>query len=364
VLGIDKASFPRYKACGGGLSPKVLKSLPFLPDGIIENVIDTVKLSCGCGDEFVIKAEEPFCHTVMREDFDLFLLERAKASGAHIKEGERVKEFHERGDLLEVLTDSHCYKGRFLIGADGAHSIIAKQARLASRRRFYYTVTAELQVPSSALEAHKTTGWIDIGTIPRGCAWIFPKKEHITLGVGAFYSAGSSGRELRSSIYEYMNRHVLLRDSCLKGDLHGHCISTLVDERSRIGKKNIFLTGEAGGLVDPFTGEGIYHAVRSAEILARLLAENGGETQEAYHRKIKEEFIAEFKIADSIARFVYYFPCYSHALLRRYAHLAGYYRSVLAGETGYRDIYRRMTHRIKTLFREKGFITRIRSPLS
>lgn len=356
VLAFDKAGFPRYKACGGGISPKVKRILSFSIDELVEDEADTIKLTHCLKNEFTVKSTMPVGHMLMRDKFDYFLLTKAKSAGSLIKEQEKVIDFKENKETVEVITDKNTYEASFFIGADGANSLVAEKSGLAQRRKNYFTLTAELKVPLKKLEENRSTIWIDIGKVPRGCGWIFPKKNHFTLGIGLFYSKKGRVKDPRFFIYEFINKHPALRGAELQGKIHGHYIATLTDDHSFICGDRIFLVGEAAGLVDPFTGEGIYCAIRSSQILAGIISGNMPleEIKEKYWEEIKKEFISEFKMAEYISRFVYTFPKYSHNLLLRHRHLGDYYQGLLRGDVSYGDVYSRMLNKMRLNFKEKA----------
>lgn len=356
VLAFDKAVFPRYKACGGGISPKVKQILPFSIDELIGNEVDSVVLTNNLKDAFLVKAGSTIVHMAMRDKFDYFLLNKAKSAGALIKENERVLNFNEGRDTVEVITDKSTYIARFLIGSDGANSLISKKSKLADKKKYYLTLTAELKLPHEKFQGNKSNIWVDIGGIPHGCAWIFPKEDHVTLGIGIFSSCRNKIKNLNSYIYKFIDEFEPLSGAEISGKIRGHYIATLVNERSKISKGRIFLAGEAAGFVDPFTGEGIYYAIRSAQILSSIMSKKTllDEMQKEYYEKIKKEFFGEFKIAQYISKFVYTFPKYSHSLLFKHRHLGDYYLALLKGDVSYSDVYKRMIGKIKLSFKEKG----------
>lgn len=356
VLALEKNKLPRYKACGGGLTPKILNVLPFSINELIENHTDTIGFSYKMKEKVLIKAKAPFCYTVMRKDFDHFLACKASNAGSKINECEKLINFSEKKELIEVETDKCRYKTQYLIGADGATSLIAKKSRLAEKKRFYLTLTAEIHMPEHAFNENRSISWGDFGGVERGYAWILPKKNHSTLGVGNFYVSNKKIKHIRNMILNYTENYSLLKNAVIHGPIRGHYIPTLIDNKSLIARGNIFLVGDAAGLVDPFTGEGIYYALRSSQILAKLFSKHKdiNDIQNEYHRIVSEEIISEFKIADKIAKLVYGFPGYAHRLLKKYNYLGDYYLNVLSGHTSYANTYERLTYRIKSMFLEKS----------
>ncbi|MBI2252677.1 MAG: geranylgeranyl reductase family protein [Armatimonadetes bacterium] len=353
VLALEKKKMPRYKACGGCLSPKIIKIIPVDISDLIERTVYTVGFTYCFKEEFLISAKRPIGHMLMRDKFDYLLAEKAKETGTVIKEDEALIALEESKEFIKVKTSKGDYQTRFLIGSDGANSIVAKSNNLAKKKRLFLTLTSEIFVNMDLLEENSKIAWVDMGNVPYGYAWIFPKGKHVTLGLGVFQTKKNSKSPI-SYLHKFINSHKLLKGAKLQ-KVYGHLLPTLVDSRVKISKGRVFLIGDAAGLVDPFLGEGIYYALRSAQIISNLILNNNGNLEELnllFHKNIHQELFPHFKAAEKISRFVFNFPRYSYSLLRDHKLLADFYQNVMQGEDSYETVFARMINKVKLGFKE------------
>jgi len=349
-LVLDKYVFPRYKACGGFISNKILKALDFDVTDMIEKNVYSCGLTYKSANGFKILMEESIGALISRDRFDNFLMEKAKIVGASFLQGERVIDFKKEEDLYKVFTDKGQYRCRYLIGADGANSIIRKKSRLAHKIKRFFTLTAEFALSGKVRDRTEDTAWFDLGDVPYGYGWVFPKAKHLTVGFGLFYGEDKRRKkDPKIYMHELHQKNKMISDLKM-GRMRGCFISTLTDERSNICGKGLFLAGEAAGLVDPFSGEGIYYAVASSKILSELIInnfDNESYISENYKNKIKEEILKEFKVASRLAKIIYTFPKLSFQILNEYKHLANYYYHLLSGNVSYQDLYDRLIDKVK-----------------
>lgn len=186
VLGLDKATHPRYKVCGGGLSARIDRILEDDYKSVVEHTIYGIQFSYRGADPFFLDSSSPIAYTVMRDRFDHFLVEKARRAGTEVHEDEPVMSCRQLSDGIEVTTDRGRYLAKVLIGADGANSLVAQQ--LFPGRRSRRMATLESEIPIGTAPHYPGTGraLIDIGATPAGYAWIFPKQERLSVGVGIF----------------------------------------------------------------------------------------------------------------------------------------------------------------------------------
>ena len=183
VLGLDKATHPRYKVCGGGLSARIDRILEDDYKSVVEHTVYGIQFSYRGADPFCLDSSSPIAYMVMRDRFDHFLLEKAKRAGSEVHESEPVTSCRQLPDGIEVITDRGRYLAKVLIGADGANSLVSQQ--LFPGRRSRRMATLESEVPIGATPHYPGVGraLIDIGATPAGYAWIFPKQERLSVGV-------------------------------------------------------------------------------------------------------------------------------------------------------------------------------------
>src|SRR3954462_3581823 len=182
VVGLERQRFPRDKPCGGGVTGRAAGALPFSIDPVVEDVVDTLEGALRYGRRVTRRATAPLAYMTQRKRLDHFLLEKAAAAGADVRDGVKVGDI--RSDGLTV--DGDDVRARVVIGADGCNGASAKQLGLA--REVAYGVALEANFPYDARYAH--TMLLEMGVIRGGYGWIFPKGDHLNLGVGGNESEG------------------------------------------------------------------------------------------------------------------------------------------------------------------------------
>lgn len=267
VCVIDKAPFPREKLCGGLLTGRTKKSFLdvfdtgwdtmyehrsngalFFHKGQVINSID------GYGELF-------FCN---RSTFDAMLLDLAKAKGADSVLGDRVKSVDTTAKIC-LLGSGRQLRYRYLIGADGVNSIVARALRSRGFDRGNHAFALQVEIPGTCCVENGTTRpEIHFGEVDWGYGWVFPKKNSCSVGLGGLYPKNPDIRTRFSEFYVARNGRPF------SGQLKGHFIPFGNYARHAVAKDCI-LVGDAAGLVDPITGEGIAHAIGSGHHAARSL---------------------------------------------------------------------------------------------
>ncbi len=261
VLLIDSEDFPRKKPCGGGLSLSAIKELEMsIPDNIIERICYGMR-SIYKGKGIEISDKIPAAYMVKREKFDNFLLLKAKSSGITFKNC-TCKEVKEHKDKITVHTDTGTFDTEICIGADGYFSKTAKAVRkpLSPDEKRFCLIC---HIPLSESKITKIMGnyvELDYGYINMGYAWLFPKSNCISAGIGG---ACSNGKQLKRDLKIFLAQHKLSTDLPFTG-----CFIPISNLKNPISTKRIMLIGDAAGFVDSFSGEGIKNAIISGKIAA------------------------------------------------------------------------------------------------
>ncbi|MBI3603306.1 MAG: geranylgeranyl reductase family protein [Nitrospirae bacterium] len=354
VLGLDKQTHPRYKVCGGGLSVRIDNILDAEFKTVVEHTVYGVQFSYGGQDPFFIESPSPIAYMVMRDRFDYLLLEKARRAGTEVHEEEQAVGFLQLPDGVEVTTDRGRYRTKVLIGADGANSLVAQ--RLFPGRRLHRMPTLESEIGIGQAPVYPGQGkvLIDLGATQRGYAWIFPKTERLSIGVAEFRGRPASPKDV-------FDRFV--RDEKGLAGLSvprpiGHPLPLFNSaEAAQTGlvQHRAILVGDAGHLVDPLFGEGIYYAVRSGQIAAASVLGTFHDRRRTlldYELAVAREIYAEFRVASRLARIVYTFPRLCHRLMHRYQEVIDLYYEVLRGKQTYQTFFRKAKGVIKASFRE------------
>ena len=340
VLLLEKKKLPRYKTCGGGLTRRALNLIPFDVSSVIEDGARTICLRVDQHTAFSQTRPDPAVHLVMRDRFDHLLAQQAVAAGAVLKDQTRFLSLSGPPGNLAIETTRGRFHARIIVGADGVHSRVARAIHLPVRYQTMPALEVEIPLPPEQHKHLAGTIHFDFGVIPGGYGWLFPKRDHVSAGILA---RRPSAKHLKFCLTRYLQLNGLIARPGL-GSLRLHPIPCRPDHRNQYANTRGLIVGDATGLVDPVTGEGIYYALRSAQIAARVLnlqMQGKADSPEAYNRQIKTEIEAETLKADHLARILYRLPALSNRILKHYGDRIGAkHIAVYLGEMSYRQLYR------------------------
>jgi geranylgeranyl reductase family protein len=272
VLLLDKATFPRDKPCGGGLTLRAVRQLPVDPAPVVEHEVDRMAFRLGWHSRFERRGKRgPFVLMTQRRWLDQYLAEQAVAAGADFRDGVKVTDVREDG----LRVGGNEIEASIVVGADGANGTTARTLGLGGP--ITHGVAYEGNAPFE--EKYRRLAVIELGTIPGGYGWVFPKGDHVNVGVGGWESEGP---RLRDHLAELCGRHGIDGDAL--ESVRGHRLplrrTGFVAARGRA-----LLVGDAAGLVDPLTGDGMYEAFISARLASAAALDvlaGRAETVEAY----------------------------------------------------------------------------------
>ena len=359
VLAIEKQTHPRYKVCGGGLSVRIEQLLDPEFKSVVEQTIFGIQFSYRGQESILIESPSPIAYMVMRDRFDHHLVQQARRVGTEIHEGEPVRSFRHVSDGVEVTTDRGRYHAQVLIGADGASSQVAQKLFPGRRLRCIPTLESEIDIGQGPQYPAQGKALIDIGACSMGYAWIFPKQGRLSVGVGEFQSKPAS---LKKTFDRFVHGDKGL--ACLdmpKPVGHPLPLFSSRNEPYRQQEPGEFvngralLVGDAGHLVDPLFGEGIYYAVRSGKMAAMTVLDqlhHRNKSLWGYELAIRQELYPEFRICSRLADIVYTFPRLCYRLLTPYQEIIQLYYEVLQGKETYQSFYRRAKGVVKSSTRE------------
>jgi geranylgeranyl reductase family protein len=282
VLLLDRARFPRDKPCGGGVTIRALRQLPFPIDPVVEEVVSSFELRIGHRHGFERTAGAPLALMTQRRWLDLHLAERAVAAGAELRDG--VKVTRARGTSVEA--DGGWLEGTVLIAADGANGVVARSLGLAVDCERPVALEGSIAYGPVARERYAGRLVLEFGTVPGGYGWVFPKGDHVNVGVGGW---ASEGPRLREHLARLCAAHGMDPGS-LEG-LRGHRLP-LRRPGSVLAEGRVALIGDAAGLVDPLSGDGMYEAFMSARLASeQALAILSGDADgfEPYAERLEAE---------------------------------------------------------------------------
>lgn len=316
---IEKETLPRYKTCGGGLVYRGRRKLPFDISTVVDREFYKINLYLE-GEQKVLTAERdvPVISMVMRDEFDSFLIDKAKKLGVEIKEGHKLTDIS-FGDTLMLHTSQGDIHAKFIIAADGALSPTAKLAGWKETRKLIPALEYEVELKPEDFERLSKEVRFDMDSIPHGYAWSFPKKNHISLGI-------ASTRRTRINLKEYYKKYLekLGIKEILSEKAHGFQIP-ITPRTDGFYRKNVFLIGDAAGFADSVTAEGISNALWSGELAAEAIIESDSNPEKAgalYQQKLNRELLPELKTSQTAAKWFYGYRTIRNILLRKYGDYA------------------------------------------
>jgi geranylgeranyl reductase family protein len=344
VLLLEKSTFPRYKVCGGGLTHKIIREIPFDLGSIIETTIHTVRFSSHFRDLFSRTSDNPIMYCTMRSKLDHFLAEKAIEAGTTILYNHKVTGvYYETGTIL-VSTKDRSFRSKLLIGADGPSSIIARSSGLRKNLEQGLAWEAEINADPGILEKYSGTVFLDWGTFPGGYGWVFPKRDHFSVGVGG--PASLSGQMM--PYYRDFMRYLGFdgsQQSAVSDPLAEGLRSWPIPVRTKKGffhSGNILVVGDAAGLTDSLTGEGIYYAVMSGKMAAgsckQYLDSGNPDALQQYSDQVNDILMTELLEGMKIGHIFNTVPLKIHYFVRDSERAWRAFAKVLRGERSYRDV--------------------------
>ena len=266
VLLADRAHFPRDKPCGGGLTGRALKQAPCDVSPVVEHTVDTFELRVRFGRSFRRRSDEPLILMTQRRRLDAYLVEQAAAAGAEFRDGVRVDALELDGTHVAAVVGGDRVSADVIIGADGANGVVARAAGLEAG--VVRGVALEGNVSWDVLERtrYERTAVVELGQPDGGYGWVFPKGDHANLGVGGWKQEGP---RLRDHLTRLAEQHGVAVDTLT--DVRGHRLPMRRPGAAAPASGRVLLVGDAAGLVDPLSGDGIYESFASARLAAEAI---------------------------------------------------------------------------------------------
>ncbi len=256
----------RYKACGGAIAWDLVKDIGY-PEDKISRIIESLEMHHLGGNTFSKKGKAA---VIWRSTFDNFLTNMASNSGALLKDRENMVNIKKIENKYQIITEKGKYTTKYVIAADGVTSSVLKLLKwpFFKKEDIILTITQEMKTSNGYIDKvlGKNSLHLFFGIkslIPIGYAWLFPKKEMITVGWGSQINLVKNSRKEFKKFIAIPLVKQALKNSKLE-IFKPHLIP--VGLRSIIYSNNVFAIGDAGGFVDPISGKGIPYAMKSGEI--------------------------------------------------------------------------------------------------
>jgi geranylgeranyl reductase family protein len=307
VLLADRAIFPRDKPCGGGLTMRAVRLLPFSVDPVVEDRTTRVRFGLDFTRRFERRLDDPLVLMTQRTRLDAFLVEQAVTAGADFRDGVRVSDLAAGDEGVQATVDNEKVAANYALLADGANGTSTRAVGLDDGRD--YGVALEANVPYGVVSEDEYRGLLclELANVPGGYGWVFPKGDHVNVGVGGWQREGP---RLRAHLARFC-REYGIPESSLE-NVRGHRLP-LIHARARVAKGRVALLGDAAGLVDPLSGDGIYEAFLSAKLATEALLAGDLETYDAaLRRQLSSQLSAAWGAKVALDRF----PRLTYAVVR------------------------------------------------
>jgi len=339
VLILDKAKFPRDKPCGGGVTVRADRACGVDLSPVTEREIYGVRVSVDLGRRFDRTSSRLLAAMTQRSKLDSFLLENAACAGADVRDGTSVRAIEIDGATARVHANGDVYESRVLIGADGVNGVTAKALGLDTSSETGVAFDANYPLDDRLAASWSRFIAIDLHGIPGGYGWVFPKGNHLNIGVGGWQRIAPSLKHRLAAYCAYYGFDA--------SRLSGHRGYRLPFRRhdAVVVRGPAMLAGDAASLVDPLSGEGIWAAFVSGRLAAeeaqRLVAGDVRDLrgyQRALDHVMRDETLASQRLHLILERL----PGATVMALKYSDRLWRYVTEIVRGEITYADLPREL----------------------
>ena len=319
---LEREQLPRYKRCGGGLigaSQAAVRAAGVDLDALALDQVGRISFTSR-GRAGFTRRTEPFLPMVLRSQLDAALVDVAVAAGAEVRTGVTVSSYAEEGGLVTLTTRGEPVRARAVVGADGSGSraaayvgVVAEQVDLG--------MEAELPTPAgSDWRGHVLLDW---GPVPGSYGWVFPKGDTLTVGV-------IGPREQGEAVRAYYRGFVARLGLDLATATHdgGH-LTRVRAPGSPLVRGRVLVAGDAAGLLEPWTREGISFALRSGALAGAAAAGDVAAYPEAVERELGAELAAGRRALAAFARH----PRVVHEVMRSLPGMWPLFVRLVSGQT-------------------------------
>ncbi|MBK5294071.1 MAG: NAD(P)/FAD-dependent oxidoreductase [Acidobacteriia bacterium] len=339
------------KPCGGGITYKAYSQYPFLLDNDTpKRMVSETYLSAPNAGRVKMALTRPMA-IYSRFDLNHMLLDRAEKAGAQL-EKVRVSEILRQGCGWALRTRHGVIDADFCVVATGARNPLREVGTAWTSSDTMYALG--YYVPSNQYH-------IDIQFLSRleGYVWVFPRCGHLSVGI---CGKGESAQSLRARLEHYMREHEI---SWKGAQFYAHMLPAL-EPRSwkgnRLSGDGWMAVGDAGGLVDPITGEGLYYAMRSADLASQILLDDAHAPHvkpAAYRSVIEHDFAKDLYLGSLIARRLFTgnfllgsVPARMVQFVRRSPRFRELMQDIFAGTQTYEDLSGRLLRNLNGTLQE------------
>lgn len=336
------------KPCGGGITYKAYRSYPFLFDNATPKrlVTETYLAAPGVG-----RARMDLTHPLViysRYDLNGMLLDRAERAGAQL-EKTRVTAMERSHGRWTLRTKHGAAKADFAIIATGARNPLRHvgtewRAGDTMIALGYYVPTQQTHIDIQFLSGLE------------GYIWVFPRCGHLSVGI---CGKGQPAQVLRARLEAYMNEQSISR---VGAQFYSHVLPSLEVagwRKNRVAGEGWLAVGDAAGLVDPITGEGLYYAMRSGDLAGSVILGDSAEKERAYRMELMKDFVLDLEFGAMLAKRVFLgkflfstVPARMIQFMRRSPKFQALMQDLFAGTQPYIDLKHRLLENLHGTIQE------------
>jgi geranylgeranyl reductase family protein len=342
VLLLEKAAMPRYKTCGGGI---VGASARAVPPGVtlpLRDEVDAVEFTMNGRLRRVRRTGRPLFGLLDRAEFDSALADAAVAAGATLRDGSAVQRVEEDDAGVRLnLGGGEVVRAKVAVGADGSASRLGAHVGV-QLSEVDLGLEAEIPVPPEVATAWRGRVLLDWGPLPGSYAWVFPKGDTLTVGV---ISARGDGEATRGYLRDFIARLDLQRFPPSVSSGH---LTRCRREGSPLSRGRVLVAGDAAGLLEPWTREGISFALRSGRLAGQVAARMAAGAQGAaadYESAVEATLGREMRVGRQLRQAFQRRPLAFHAAVSVVPAAWNVFSDVVRGHTTFPDVLQRRAPR-------------------
>jgi len=344
VLLLDRATLPRYKPCGGGVSSQIAQWFDFDFSPVISTTVNRLCCTWKLEDGVTTQVpEDKAIWMVRREEFDFFMVQQAQNRGVQVQDNTKVTGIQFQGETWFVETSQGLVQTRYLIAADGATGKLADWLGFRNRK---VVLAGAIEIEPKLTPADPQQAYVEFGLLKNGYVWNFPKVDGYSIGCGIFRIGQRKSGDLLPALQTYA-AHFGVDSTQVKPCGHPICIwngdQTLHTQRA-------LLAGEAAGVVDPLTAEGIRPAIFSGLKAGEAIdAALGGDPHALprYSEVMATEWGSQMRWAQRLAWLLYSFPQLAYQIAVKHPTAGDRLLEIFAGELAYGDVVDRVVQKFK-----------------
>lgn len=333
---VERRRLPRRKLCAGGLPPKVIGTLGVPVADLVEQRCDRLRFRFGGQQTFDLGFARPVVHTVQRAALDERLAQAAQVAGARLERA-TVQALKPGPGPVQLETSSGVLRAWAVVAADGADGCGARLLGPAGVKR-WPALQSRVYAGPAIMDRWAGRLGCDFGCPAGGIGWVFPRRDHLAVGV----CADRPGVDLGAALGRLLASEGLSSSRVRPARAHP---VPVWDGRRVFRRGAVLVAGDAAGLANPLTGAGIRRAVLSgrlaAESIAAFLAGGGRDPEDlaAYDRRVKAELTGELYRARLFARAFYRAPALFYRAGVLNMRINPWIEQLLSGQKDYRDVF-------------------------